>query len=78
MCYSWFINIEDVIDHIATSSISESLCIVQVGLVEKEWLDTLATINSEQVTFTDYVESGRALAAQLKSEVSCIGLLCQK
>jgi len=41
-----------------------------VGLVEKEWLDTLATINPEEVTFLDYAEAGQKLAAQLKQEVN--------
>ncbi|XP_069183301.1 mannosylglucosyl-3-phosphoglycerate phosphatase isoform X2 [Procambarus clarkii] len=39
-----------------------------VGLVEKEWLETLATINAEQVTFTDYVDKGRELATMLKNQ----------
>ncbi|XP_047120088.1 trifunctional nucleotide phosphoesterase protein YfkN isoform X1 [Schistocerca piceifrons] len=39
-----------------------------VGLVEKEWLDTLATINPEEVTFLDFVEAGKKLGAQLKQE----------
>jgi 5'-nucleotidase len=39
-----------------------------LGLVEKEWLDTLATINPEMVTFLDFVEAGQKLAAQLKQE----------
>ncbi|XP_066142642.1 mannosylglucosyl-3-phosphoglycerate phosphatase isoform X2 [Euwallacea fornicatus] len=39
-----------------------------VGLVEKEWLDTLATVNPEEVTFLDYVEAGQKLAVQLKQE----------
>ncbi|KAJ8946412.1 hypothetical protein NQ314_008894 [Rhamnusium bicolor] len=39
-----------------------------VGLVEKEWLDTLATINPEETTFLDFVEAGQKLAAQLKQE----------
>lgn len=41
-----------------------------VGLVEQEWLDTLATINPEEVTFLDFVEAGQKLAAQLKQEVN--------
>lgn len=41
-----------------------------VGLVEKEWLDTLATINPEETTYLDFVEAGQKLAAQLKQEVS--------
>ncbi|KAK7079008.1 hypothetical protein SK128_013735 [Halocaridina rubra] len=39
-----------------------------IGLVEQEWLETLATINAEQVTFTDYVDKGRELAVQLRNE----------
>ena len=39
-----------------------------VGLVESEWLDTLATINTDQVQYEDYVISGRRLARQLKEE----------
>lgn len=39
-----------------------------IGLVEKEWLDTLATINPDEVTFIDYIEAGRQLGAQLKQE----------
>lgn len=43
-----------------------------LGLVEQEWLETLATINPEEVTFLDFVEAGKKLAAQLKQEVSFI------
>ncbi|CAH1162955.1 unnamed protein product [Phaedon cochleariae] len=39
-----------------------------LGLVEKEWLDTLATVNPEETTFLDFVEAGQKLAAQLKQE----------
>lgn len=41
-----------------------------LGLVEKEWLDTLATINPEEVTFLDFIEAGQKLASQLKQEVN--------
>lgn len=44
----------------------------QIGLVEQEWLATLATINAEEVTFTDYVDKGRELATSLKNEVSSV------
>ena len=44
------------------------ICIFQIGLVEKEWLDTLSTINPEEVTYTDYVESGNALAKELRGK----------
>lgn len=45
------------------------LIVLQMGLVEREWLETLATINVDQVTFTDYVDKGRELASQLRSQV---------
>lgn len=41
-----------------------------VGLVELEWLDTLPTINPEEVTFLDFVEAGQKLSTQLKQEVN--------
>ncbi|XP_045505601.1 snake venom 5'-nucleotidase isoform X2 [Colias croceus] len=39
-----------------------------IGLVEQEWLDTLATINPEEVTFIDFLQAGSKLASQLKEE----------
>ncbi|KAF9809051.1 hypothetical protein SFRURICE_014625 [Spodoptera frugiperda] len=39
-----------------------------IGLVEQEWLETLATINPEEVTFIDFVQAGTKLATQLKQE----------
>lgn len=39
-----------------------------IGLVEQEWLDTLATINPEEVTFIDFVQAGTKLGSQLKQE----------
>lgn len=47
----------------------KSIVCCQVGLVEQEWLDTLSTINPDEVTFLDYVEAGKKLGAQLKQEV---------
>ena len=40
-----------------------------IGLVEEEWIDTLATLDPEDVTFADPVERGRELAIQLKKQV---------
>ncbi|GIY98572.1 trifunctional nucleotide phosphoesterase protein YfkN [Caerostris extrusa] len=40
-----------------------------VGLVEEEWLATLATIDPEDVTYIDFVTEGRKLAKQLKDKV---------
>ena len=39
-----------------------------LGMVEREWLDTIATINSDQVEYEDYVTSARRLARELKGE----------
>ncbi|XP_044745573.1 mannosylglucosyl-3-phosphoglycerate phosphatase isoform X2 [Coccinella septempunctata] len=39
-----------------------------IGLVEKEWLETLATINPDETTFFDFCEAGQKLANQLKEE----------
>ena len=43
----------------------------QIGLVEKEWLDTLAAINPNEVIYTDFVESANTLAADLKDNQNC-------
>ena len=37
-----------------------------IGLVEQEWLVTLATIEPEDVVFTDYVECARQLIPSLQ------------
>jgi len=42
-----------------------------IGLVEKEWLDTLASIDPGHVTYTDYVDCGRVLARNLKQVKGC-------
>lgn len=42
-----------------------------IGLVEKEWLDTLSTINPEEVTYTDFVDAGTMLARELKKNKNC-------
>lgn len=43
-----------------------------MGLVEKEWLDTLPTIDPKEVTYTDFVKVGNRLATQLRNEVKFI------
>lgn len=40
-----------------------------IGLVEKEWLDTLPTIDSKEVTYIDFVQAGNELADELRNEV---------
>jgi 5'-nucleotidase len=39
-----------------------------MGLVEREWLDTLPTIDPNEVTFIDYIEAGNRLADDLLKE----------
>lgn len=39
-----------------------------IGLVEREWLETLATVDPTEVTYIDYVEAGNKLAAELRFE----------
>lgn len=39
-----------------------------IGLVEKEWLDTLPTVDPQEVTYIDFVEAGNQLADELKNE----------
>ena len=36
------------------------------GLVEPEWLETLPCVDPEGLLFTDFVEAGRGLAAELR------------
>ncbi|KMY92833.1 uncharacterized protein Dsimw501_GD10747, isoform A [Drosophila simulans] len=39
-----------------------------IGLVEREWLETLPTIDPNEVTYIDYVEAGNKLARELRNE----------
>ena len=39
-----------------------------IGLIEQEWLDTLATLDSDEVRYTDFVKKCRTLAGQLRAE----------
>nr|XP_054748733.1 snake venom 5'-nucleotidase-like [Lytechinus pictus] len=39
-----------------------------IGLVEEEWLVTLATVDRENVTYLDYVERGQKLGTELKEQ----------
>lgn len=41
-----------------------------MGLVEKEWLDTLPTIDPKEVTYTSFTTISKKLAVQLQNEVS--------
>jgi 5'-nucleotidase len=37
-----------------------------IGLIEREWLETLSTVPSQQVRWEDYVAVGRAMALALR------------
>ncbi|XP_065369578.1 protein 5NUC isoform X1 [Calliphora vicina] len=39
-----------------------------IGLVEREWLETLPTIDPKEVTYIDYVEAGNKLSTELRNE----------
>lgn len=39
-----------------------------VGLVEKEWLETLSCVNLSEVSYLDFVEEGRRIAQDLKAQ----------
>lgn len=40
-----------------------------IGLIEEEWLATLATLALEDVTYLDFVSEGRKLAKLLREKV---------
>ena len=39
-----------------------------IGLVEEEWIATLAAIDKDEVVFHDYVTSGKRLAMELRMQ----------
>ncbi|CAD7014715.1 uncharacterized protein LOC101459616 isoform X1 [Ceratitis capitata] len=39
-----------------------------IGLVEREWLETLPTIDPNEVTYIDYVEAGSKLVSELRNK----------
>lgn len=50
--------------------VHNSIKIGLMGLVEKEWLDTLPTIDPKEVTYTDFIKTANKLVAQLRNEVN--------
>ena len=40
-----------------------------MGLVEEEWLDTIATMKKEDLQFIDYVSRGKEMAAKLRVSI---------
>lgn len=41
-----------------------------IGLVEEEWIETLATLDPEDVTYLDFVSKGNELCQSLKEKVT--------
>lgn len=41
-----------------------------MGLVEEEWIETLATLDPEDVTYLDFVSKGNELCQSLKEKVN--------
>ena len=37
-----------------------------IGLVEREWLDTVSTLDNDNIDYTDYVDAAAMLAEELK------------
>ena len=40
-----------------------------MGLIEQEWLVTLGTVSTDDVTFTGFVEQAKQTAEQLRKDV---------
>eukprot|EP00127_Corallochytrium_limacisporum_P006869 Clim_evm84s236 gene=Clim_evmTU84s236 len=49
----------------------EGIRIGILGLIEKDWIDTLAVIESEDVEYEDFVKCGRRLARDLREREGC-------
>ena len=63
--------IEPILTHKYSVCLLTINCHLQIGfmgLVEEEWLVTLATIDPSEVIFQDYVDRGTELASQLREE----------
>ena len=37
-----------------------------IGLVEREWLDTVAVLDKDHIDYTDYVDAASMIAEELK------------
>ncbi len=38
-----------------------------MGLVEKEWIDTLNMVKPDEIIYDSFIEVGRSLASELKN-----------
>ena len=54
-------------NHCMTCTVAVQVGII--GLVEWEWLVTLATLEPDDVIYTDFVEAARELVPELQNEV---------
>jgi 5'-nucleotidase len=41
-----------------------------MGLVEEEWMETLATLDPEDITYIDFVSKGKELSKDFKQKVT--------
>lgn len=46
-----------------------------MGLVEEEWIATLATLDLDEVLYTDYVEVATELVSHFRKEVKALTTL---
>ncbi|CAB1320119.1 unnamed protein product [Coregonus sp. 'balchen'] len=76
MTFPWFLsNVHDrftseTLGHGLVSSILEwnGLKIGIMGLVEEDWLDTLSTVDKNNINYIDYVETADRLSAELRDK----------
>ncbi len=47
-----------------------------LGLIEWEWIETLATLEPQDVDYTDFVETAKKLVPELQEEVSVCFTYC--
>ncbi|PVD21258.1 hypothetical protein C0Q70_19429 [Pomacea canaliculata] len=74
--FPWLLsNIKDNVNEEPLAQ-GEITCVLQhngiklgiIGLVEEEWIATLSTVDSDDITFLDFVDEGRRLACNLKEQ----------
>ncbi|XP_048735520.2 mannosylglucosyl-3-phosphoglycerate phosphatase-like isoform X3 [Ostrea edulis] len=74
--FPWLLS--NVIDNLTNKPLADGQesCIIEwnnykiglVGLVEEEWMETLATLDPEDITYVDFVSKGKQLCKDLKQK----------
>ncbi|XP_061189980.1 mannosylglucosyl-3-phosphoglycerate phosphatase-like [Saccostrea echinata] len=74
--FPWLLS--NVTDNLTKKSLADGQesCVIEwngykvgvIGLVEEEWIDTLATLDPEDVTYIDFVSKGKELCKDLKQK----------